>query len=58
MQIVTEQFLRHLALQINKIVIGNADIDTLPEIREQVKKMGIDDVIKAYSAALKRYNNK
>ncbi|MBQ8525454.1 MAG: extracellular solute-binding protein [Clostridia bacterium] len=44
--------------RINKIVIGNGSIDELPEIREKIKSMGIDEVIEIYNNALKRYNER
>ncbi|MBQ7901567.1 MAG: hypothetical protein IJ365_06350, partial [Clostridia bacterium] len=44
--------------RINKIVIGNASIDTLSEIREKITQMGIQEVIDIYSDALNRYNNR
>ena len=43
---------------INKIVIGKASIDEIPKIREQIKKMGIDQIIDIYEAGLKRYNSR
>ncbi len=52
------QIKTYVSEKVNKIVIGNADISTLSEIRDRVKKMGIEDVIKIYDAALKRYNNR
>ncbi|MBQ4146008.1 MAG: extracellular solute-binding protein [Clostridia bacterium] len=48
----------YVSENINKIVIGSESIDALPKIRETIQKMGIDNVIKAYSSALERYNNK
>lgn len=44
--------------KVNKIVIGNASADELPEIRERIKSMGIDEVIEIYNNALKRYNKR
>ena len=44
--------------RVNKIVIGNADISTIPEIRERINQMGIQEVIDIYNDALTRYNNR
>lgn len=44
--------------KINKIVIGNASVDELAEIRATVKKMGIEEVLDIYGNALKRYNSR
>ena len=48
----------YVSEKINKIVIGNADISELSDIREQIEKMGIKGVIDIYSNALERYNNR
>lgn len=44
--------------KVNKIVVGNADISELANVRESIKKMGIEEVIKIYSTALDRYNKR
>lgn len=44
--------------KINKIVIGNASADEITQIRDTVKKMGIEEVLDLYNKALKRYNNR
>ena len=44
--------------KIGKIAIGQGSIDELSKIREQIKKMGIDQIIDIYQAALKRYNSR
>ena len=54
----TSEIATYFVENINKIIIGNADISTLPKIRETVKQMGIDEVIDIYNAALERYNKR
>ena len=52
---IMSQVETYVTENINKIVIGKQSIDTIPEIRERIRKMGIDDVIKIYNEAYKRY---
>lgn len=52
------QIQTYVSEKVNKIVIGNADVSELSEIRERVKKMGIEEVIEIYENALERYNNR
>ena len=52
------QILTFVSERVNKIVIGNSSIDDLDEIRNSIKKMGIDEVIGVYNDALVRYNNR
>jgi len=40
---------------VNKIIVGTMDISELPKIREEVNKMGIEDVITVYQQAYERY---
>ncbi len=60
-QVVTEKYApieTYVDEQIDKIILGQVSIDKLPEIREKIKKMGIDDVIAAYQEAYDTYMNK
>lgn len=43
---------------MNKIVIGQSSIDDWDKTVEKMKKLGIDDVIKIYNDAYKRYKNR
>ena len=40
---------------VNKIIVGTMDISELPKIREEVKKMGIEEIISIYQQAYERY---
>jgi len=55
---VMSQIETFVSEKVNKIVIGNASIDELSAIRSRVEKMGIDEIIKIYNNALKRYNDR
>ncbi len=52
------QIQTYIEEKVGKIIIGQLSIDELPAIREQIKKMGIEDMIAIYEAALKRYNSR
>lgn len=40
---------------LDKLTIGNESLDNLPQIRETIRSMGIDDVLKIYQASYERY---
>ncbi len=41
--------------QVNKIIIGQESIEHLDEVRKKAQKMGLDDIVKIYNDAYKRY---
>ncbi len=41
-----------------KFVLGQVSLDTYPQYVSQLKKLGIDDVLKIQQAALERYRNR
>lgn len=43
---------------INKMVIGQVDIADFDAIKENIKKMGIDEVVEIYNTAYARYQNR
>ena len=43
---------------IVKIILGQMSIDNLPKVREQIKSMGIDELVKVYQNAYNSYINK
>lgn len=52
---IMSQVETYVSEEVNKIVVGRADISSLPQIRERVQLMGIDTVLDIYNAAYKRY---
>ncbi|MCK9478599.1 MAG: extracellular solute-binding protein [Firmicutes bacterium] len=55
---IMSQIQTYVSETMNKIVIGQASISELPQRRERIKTMGIDEVLKIYNEALKRYINR
>lgn len=43
--------------KIDKIIMGQESVDVMDEVREQIKKLGIEDVLAIYQAAYERYDS-
>lgn len=48
----------YVAEQVDKIILGQVSIDKLPEIRSEIEKRGISEIIKLYQAAYDAYSSK
>lgn len=48
----------YVAEQVDKIILGQISVDKLPEIRAELKKRGIDDIINLYQKAYDSYASK
>ncbi len=56
-QIMT-QIKSYVSSEYNKILVGQSSIDTWQGVCEQMKKMGIEDIVKIYNNAYKSYQER
>lgn len=54
---VMNQVKTYVDEKIDKIIMGQESVEVMDEVREAIKKMGIEDVLEIYQVAYERYNS-